>query len=117
MIQFKPIDAEGIQDRAYRIYYNEGQNRTDRFSQVATCLATPLQSEASEPQLCTCHSIQPRTHSSEHSSSLLLIAVRLAVRASFQACCICLLLALGARLHRGRPSAPVLRTHALHNQG
>lgn len=46
MIQFKPIDAEGIQDRAYRIYYNEGQNRTDRFSQVASCLATLLQSEA-----------------------------------------------------------------------
>lgn len=25
---------EGIQDRAYRIYWNEGQKRTDRFAQV-----------------------------------------------------------------------------------
>jgi hypothetical protein len=40
MIQFKPIDAEGIRDRAYRIYYNEGQNRTDRFTQVASCWPT-----------------------------------------------------------------------------
>jgi hypothetical protein len=58
MIQFKPIDAEGIQDRAYRIYYNEGQNRTDRFSQVASCWAKLLLLEASEPRLCTCHSVQ-----------------------------------------------------------
>lgn len=36
MIAFKPIDEEGIQDRSYRLYWNEGQNRTDRFCQVRT---------------------------------------------------------------------------------
>jgi len=28
------LDADGIHDRAYRLRYNEGQNRTDRFSTV-----------------------------------------------------------------------------------
>jgi hypothetical protein len=28
------IDAEGIQDRAYRLTYNDSQNRTDQFAQV-----------------------------------------------------------------------------------
>lgn len=27
-----PLDEEGIRDRVYRLYYNEGQRRTDHFS-------------------------------------------------------------------------------------
>ena len=30
----KGVDEEGIEDRAYRIHYNKGQNRTDRFAGV-----------------------------------------------------------------------------------
>ena len=30
----KQIDEEGFEDRAYRLYYNKGQNRTDRFAGV-----------------------------------------------------------------------------------
>lgn len=31
-----------FQDRAYRIYYNEGQNRTDKFTYIAMGLASPV---------------------------------------------------------------------------
>ncbi len=30
------LDADGIHDRAYRLYYNEGQNRTDLFATVGS---------------------------------------------------------------------------------
>lgn len=29
-----PLTAEGIEDRVYRLHYNDGQNRTDTFSRV-----------------------------------------------------------------------------------
>jgi len=32
------LDADGIEDRAYRLYYNEGQNRTDAFARVGGCV-------------------------------------------------------------------------------
>lgn len=34
MIYGKPLDTDGIEDRAYRLRYNEGQIRTDFFGQV-----------------------------------------------------------------------------------
>jgi hypothetical protein len=30
------IDQEGLEDRAYRLHYNKGQNRTDLFARVRT---------------------------------------------------------------------------------
>ncbi len=39
------LDADGIHDRAYRLRYNDGQNRTDRFSTVRYC---------SSPQCAAC---------------------------------------------------------------
>jgi hypothetical protein len=32
--KYVTMDKEGLEDRAYRLYYNEGQNRTDLFVQV-----------------------------------------------------------------------------------
>ena len=29
-----PLTTEGIEDRVYRLHYNEGQNRTDTFSRI-----------------------------------------------------------------------------------
>ena len=34
MIYGKNIDQAGIEDRAYRLHYNESQNRTDTFARV-----------------------------------------------------------------------------------
>jgi len=34
MVYGTPLTPEGIQDRVYRLHYNEGQNRTDTFSRV-----------------------------------------------------------------------------------
>ena len=36
MVYGTPLTPEGIQDRVYRLHYNEGQNRTDTFSRVGT---------------------------------------------------------------------------------
>lgn len=33
--KIRGIDDEGIRDRAYRLHYNEGQNRTDKFARVS----------------------------------------------------------------------------------
>ena len=39
MIYGKPLEAEGIEDRAYRLRHNEGQIRTDGFAQVSMVLS------------------------------------------------------------------------------
>ena len=75
MIQFKPVDAEGIQDRAYRIDYNEGQNRTDRFTQVASC---------GHPTSATSATSTCMTHQS-HSCAA--IAIQHTTRKRFQDIC------------------------------
>lgn len=42
MLIGEPKDA--VEDRVYRLYYNEGQNRADKFAQVSrSCLAEGLQ--------------------------------------------------------------------------
>lgn len=34
MARMTSLDADGIQDRVYRLHYNEGQRRTDTFAEV-----------------------------------------------------------------------------------
>ncbi len=34
MARMNSLDADGIQDRVYRLHYNEGQRRTDTFAEV-----------------------------------------------------------------------------------
>jgi hypothetical protein len=33
-VRVSSIDQDGLADRAYRLHYNQGQNRTDVFAQV-----------------------------------------------------------------------------------
>jgi hypothetical protein len=33
-MRVRSIDQDGLEDRAYRLHYNKGQNRTDLFAQV-----------------------------------------------------------------------------------
>eukprot|EP00208_Stichococcus_sp_RCC1054_P005581 CAMPEP_0206135778 /NCGR_PEP_ID=MMETSP1473-20131121/1045_1 /ASSEMBLY_ACC=CAM_ASM_001109 /TAXON_ID=1461547 /ORGANISM="Stichococcus sp, Strain RCC1054" /LENGTH=175 /DNA_ID=CAMNT_0053527863 /DNA_START=351 /DNA_END=878 /DNA_ORIENTATION=+ len=49
MIQFKPVDQEGIDDRGYRLFYNERQNRTDRFSQVGVLVGGAVAAALARP--------------------------------------------------------------------
>ncbi len=32
--KFTQMDQAGIEDRVYRLHFNQGQNRTDQFAQV-----------------------------------------------------------------------------------
>lgn len=38
MYKMSGLEPEGIEDRAYRLHYNQGQNRVDRFCQVGAVL-------------------------------------------------------------------------------
>lgn len=42
LVYGKGVDEEGFEDRAYRLYYNKSQNRTDRFAGVRTAFALHL---------------------------------------------------------------------------
>jgi hypothetical protein len=33
-VRVSSIDQDGLEDRAYRLHYNQGQNRTDVFAEV-----------------------------------------------------------------------------------
>ncbi|KAG2483971.1 hypothetical protein HYH03_017216 [Edaphochlamys debaryana] len=37
-VKFSSIDEEGFEDRAYRLFYNKGQNRTDGFAAIGAAV-------------------------------------------------------------------------------